>query len=103
MSYIIFDNIVKKFNGNTVLKGVSFSVEQGDFVYIDAGTTTGYMLGYLNNSKSVFVTNASKVCALSAISSNAADGTGFPVLYISKPLYLFNIIISRRYGYTRSS
>ena len=33
-------------------------VEQGDFVYIDAGTTTGYMLGYLNNSKSVFVTNA---------------------------------------------
>ena len=32
MSYIIFDNIVKKFNGNTVLKGVSFSVEQGDFV-----------------------------------------------------------------------
>lgn len=33
-------------------------VEQGDFVYIDAGTTTGYMLGYLKNSKSVFVTNA---------------------------------------------
>ena len=33
-------------------------VEQGDFVYIDAGTTTGYMLDYLNNSKSVFVTNA---------------------------------------------
>ena len=32
-------------------------VEQGDFVYIDAGTTTGYMLGYLTNA----VTHAKKL------------------------------------------
>ena len=33
-------------------------IKPGDFVYIDAGTTTGYMLNFLKNSKSVFVTNA---------------------------------------------
>lgn len=32
MSYIKFQNIVKEFNGNPVLKGVSFDVERGDFV-----------------------------------------------------------------------
>lgn len=29
-----------------------------DFVYLDAGTTTGYMLEYLENTKASFVTNA---------------------------------------------
>lgn len=29
-----------------------------DFVFLDAGTTTGYMLDYLENSGAVFVTNA---------------------------------------------
>ena len=33
-------------------------IKPGDFVYIDAGTTTGYMLNFLKNSKSVFATNA---------------------------------------------
>lgn len=37
---------------------VASLIKPGDFVYIDAGTTTGYMLNFLKNSKSVFVTNA---------------------------------------------
>lgn len=32
MSYIRFENIVKKFGDSTVLKGISFDVERGDFV-----------------------------------------------------------------------
>lgn len=32
MSYIKFENIVKEFNGNRVLKGISLEVERGDFV-----------------------------------------------------------------------
>lgn len=33
-------------------------IEEGDFVYLDAGTTTGYMLNYYKGSGAVFVTNA---------------------------------------------
>lgn len=33
-------------------------IETDDFVYLDAGTTTGYMLEYLTGKKATFVTNA---------------------------------------------
>ena len=33
-------------------------IETDDFVYLDAGTTTGYMLDYLIGKKATFVTNA---------------------------------------------
>lgn len=33
-------------------------IETDDFVYLDAGTTTGYMLNYLTAKKATFVTNA---------------------------------------------
>lgn len=33
-------------------------IEPSDFVFLDAGTTTGYMLDYLENTKASFVTNA---------------------------------------------
>ena len=33
-------------------------IEEDDFVYLDAGTTTGYMLDYLKDTKAAFVTNA---------------------------------------------
>lgn len=33
-------------------------IEDSDFVYLDAGTTTGYMLEYLSGKKTSFVTNA---------------------------------------------
>ena len=33
-------------------------IEDDDFVYLDAGTTTGFMLEYLEGSKASFVTNA---------------------------------------------
>lgn len=33
-------------------------VTDSDFVYLDAGTTTGYMLDYLSEKKATFVTNA---------------------------------------------
>lgn len=33
-------------------------IENSDFVYLDAGTTTGYMLDYLADTKASFVTNA---------------------------------------------
>ena len=33
-------------------------IEDEDFVYLDAGTTTGYMLDFLVNRKAAFVTNA---------------------------------------------
>lgn len=33
-------------------------IESGDFVYIDAGTTTELMMDYLHESRAVFVTNA---------------------------------------------
>ena len=32
-------------------------IQPGDFVYLDAGTTTGYMLEHLNGSRATFVTN----------------------------------------------
>ncbi len=33
-------------------------IEDSDFVYLDAGTTTGCMIGYVADRKAVFVTNA---------------------------------------------
>lgn len=33
-------------------------IEEDDFVYLDAGTTTGYMLNYFKRNGAVFVTNA---------------------------------------------
>ena len=32
-------------------------IQPEDFVYLDAGTTTGYMLEHLNGSRATFVTN----------------------------------------------
>ena len=32
-------------------------IEPKDFVFLDAGTTTGYMLDYLENTRAAFVTN----------------------------------------------
>ena len=33
-------------------------IKPGDFVYLDAGTTTGYMLDYIEETTAMFVTNA---------------------------------------------
>ncbi|MGN0155754.1 MAG: DeoR/GlpR family DNA-binding transcription regulator [Lachnospiraceae bacterium] len=33
-------------------------IEKGDFVYIDAGTTTELMIDYINKNQAIFVTNA---------------------------------------------
>lgn len=33
-------------------------INEDDFIYLDAGTTTGYMLNYIENNGAVFVTNA---------------------------------------------
>lgn len=33
-------------------------IEEEDFVYLDAGTTTGYMIDYITQRKATFVTNA---------------------------------------------
>lgn len=33
-------------------------IEQGDFVYLDAGTTTGFMLDYIEEKNATYVTNA---------------------------------------------
>ncbi len=33
-------------------------IEPEDFIYLDAGTTTGYMLDYIEEKRAVFVTNA---------------------------------------------
>ena len=33
-------------------------MDDGDFIFIDAGTTTGYMIDFLPDKKITFVTNA---------------------------------------------
>lgn len=41
-----------------IAKYAASLIEPTDFVYLDAGTTTGYMLEFLENTKASFVTNA---------------------------------------------
>ena len=41
-----------------IAKYAASLIEPDDFVYLDAGTTTGYMLDYIEETKAVFVTNA---------------------------------------------
>ena len=37
-------------------------IEAGDFVYLDAGTTTGYMIPFIQERSVTFVTNAVSSC-----------------------------------------
>lgn len=41
-----------------IAKYAASLIEPEDFVYLDAGTTTGYMLNYIEEKRAVFVTNA---------------------------------------------
>lgn len=41
-----------------IAKYAASLIEPEDFVYLDAGTTTGYMLDYIEEKRAVFVTNA---------------------------------------------
>lgn len=41
-----------------IAKYAASLIEPGDFVYLDAGTTTAYMLDYVNQKEVTFVTNA---------------------------------------------
>lgn len=41
-----------------IAKYATSLIEKDDFVYLDAGTTTGYMIDYLPNENITFVTNA---------------------------------------------
>lgn len=41
-----------------IAKYAASLIEPGDFVYLDAGTTTAYMLDYIGESHAAFVTNA---------------------------------------------
>lgn len=41
-----------------IAKHAASLIKPGDFIYLDAGTTTGYMLDYIGEMKAAFVTNA---------------------------------------------
>ncbi len=53
-----------------------------DFVYLDAGTTTGLMLEYLAGARAVFVTNAAT--------------RNWPILWATPPMILIPVISKRR-------
>ncbi|MDE7432776.1 MAG: DeoR/GlpR family DNA-binding transcription regulator [Lachnospiraceae bacterium] len=42
----------------TIARYAAGLIEKGDFVYLDAGTTTGYMIDYITEKQVTFVTNA---------------------------------------------
>ncbi len=42
----------------TIARFAAALIQADDFIYLDAGTTTGYMLDYLPNCRATFVTNA---------------------------------------------
>lgn len=49
---------VNKAEKQCIARYAATLIEEEDFVYLDAGTTTGYMLEYLTQTKATYVTNA---------------------------------------------
>ena len=49
---------VNKTEKRQIARYAAAMIQKDDFVYLDAGTTTGYMLDFLEETKATFVTNA---------------------------------------------
>lgn len=49
---------VKQAEKRQIARYAANLIKKDDFVYLDAGTTTGYMIGYLSEKGTTFVTNA---------------------------------------------
>ena len=58
-----------------IAKYAASMIKKDDFVYLDAGTTTGYMIDYINQKEAIFVTNG-------AMHARRLSDRGFKVLII---------------------
>lgn len=108
---------VKQKEKRQIARYAAHLIKENDFIYLDAGTTTGYMIEYLTERKATFVTNAvdhAKRLAIEGIKviliGGELKGTTEAVVgsqaalslqkyHFTKGFFGTNGI-SRRYGYT---
>ena len=50
-----------------IAKYAASLIEPEDFIYLDAGTTTGYMLDYIGEKRATFVTKCIRSCPASCV------------------------------------